>query len=51
MSKFALDLTEQIVTNARITVRKLRLYRAAMLLFASGILLAAAAMALAAIGE
>jgi len=48
VSKFALDLAEQIVTTARITVRKLRLYRYAMLLFASGVLTAAAAMALAA---
>jgi hypothetical protein len=47
VSKLALDLAAQIVTNARITVRKLRLYRAALLLFASGVLIAAAAMALA----
>jgi len=48
VSKLALDLAEQIVTNARITVRKLRLYRSAMLLFAAGVLIAAVAMALAA---
>ena len=48
VSKLARDLAEQIVTNARITVRKLRLYRAALLLFGSGVLIAAAAMALAA---
>jgi hypothetical protein len=36
------------VINARITVRKLRLYRYAVLLFASGVLIAAAAMSLAA---
>src|SRR5215213_2755440 len=48
VSKLALDLAEQIVTNARITVRKLRLYRSAVLLFAAGVLIAAAAMALAA---
>src|SRR5687767_13749113 len=49
VSKLARDLAEQIVTNARITVRKLMLYRAALLLFASGVLIAAAAMALAAL--
>jgi hypothetical protein len=48
VSKLARDLAEQIVTNARITVRKLRLYRAALLLFAAGVVIAAAAMALAA---
>src|SRR5215213_9627143 len=47
VSKFALDLAEQIVANARITLRKLMLYRAAVLLFAAGVLSAAAAMALA----
>ena len=46
VSKFASDLAGQIVANARITVRKLRLYRAALLLFASGVLTAAVAMAL-----
>ena len=51
VSKFASDLAGQIVTNARITVRKLRLYRAALLLFASGVLSAAVAMALAALLE
>ena len=48
VSKLALDLAEQIVTNARITERKLRLYRSAMLLFAAGVLIAAVAMDLAA---
>ena len=48
VSKLALDLAEQIVTNARITVRKLRLYHSALLLFAAGVLIAAAAMTLAA---
>ena len=47
-SKLAIDLAAQIVTNARITVRKLRLYRAALLLYGAGVLIAAAAMALAA---
>ena len=46
VSKLALDLAEQIVTNARITVRKLRLYRSAVLLFTLGVLIAAVAMAL-----
>jgi len=48
VSKPALDLAEQIVTNARITERKLRFYRSAMLLFAAGVLIAAVVMALAA---
>jgi hypothetical protein len=50
-SPFAVDLAEQIVTNARITVHKLRLYRASVLLFGAGVLLTAATMALAAIGK
>jgi hypothetical protein len=49
MSRFASDLAVQIVTNARITVRKLRLFRAAVLLFGVGVLTAATAMALAAV--
>jgi hypothetical protein len=48
-SKFATDLAVQIVTNARITLRKLRLFRAAVLLFGVGVLIAAGAMALAAV--
>lgn len=48
-SKFALDVAGQIVTNARITVRKLALFRYSLLLFAGGVLLAAASMAVAAI--
>lgn len=47
-SKFAIDLAGQIVTNARITVRKLALFRYALMLFGIGVLIAAAAMALAA---
>lgn len=44
-SKFALDVAGQIVTNARITVRKLTLFKYSLLLFAGGVLIAAAAMA------
>ncbi|MBA3450723.1 MAG: hypothetical protein H0T18_05870 [Chloroflexia bacterium] len=47
-SKFAIDLAAQIVTNSRITVRKLAFFRYALLLFGFGVLIAAAAMALAA---
>ena len=47
-NKLAIDLAAQIVTNARITVRKLTLYRYSLLLFAGGVLVASAAMALAA---
>lgn len=47
-SKFAVDLAGQVVTNARITVRKLALFRYALMLFGIGVLVAAAAMALAA---
>jgi Family of unknown function (DUF5706) len=49
LSGFALDLAEQIVTNARITVRKLLLYRAAVLLFGGGVLVTAATVVLAAV--
>ena len=49
VSKFASDLAVQIVTNARITLRKLRLFRAAVLLFGGGVLIAAGAMAFAAV--
>jgi hypothetical protein len=45
-SKLALDLAAQIVTNARITVRKLDLFRYSLLLFGFGVLIAAASMAL-----
>ena len=48
-SKLAIDLAAQIVTNARITVRKLALFRYSLLLFGVGVLVAAAAMALAAV--
>jgi hypothetical protein len=47
-SKLAVDLAAQIVTNARITVRKLTLFRYSLLLFGFGVLVASAAMALAA---
>lgn len=47
-SKFAIDLAGQVVTNARITVRKLAFFRYSLLLFGGGVLIAAAAMALAA---
>ena len=48
LGKYALDLAGQIVTNARITVRKLRLYRYTVLLFGGGVLITAAALVLAA---
>jgi hypothetical protein len=44
-SKLAVDLAAQIVTNARITMRKLALYRYSLLLFGFGVLVASAAMA------
>lgn len=47
-SKFAVDLAGQIVTNSRITVRKLGYFRYSLLLFGFGVLIAAAAMAVAA---
>lgn len=47
-SKFSIDLAGQIVTNARITVRKLALFRYSLLLFGFGVLIAASSMALAA---
>ena len=40
-SKFAMDLAGQIVTNARITVRKLALFKYSLLLFGFGVLIAA----------
>jgi hypothetical protein len=46
-SKLAIDLAGQIVTNARITVRKLALFRYSLLLFGFGVLIASAAIALA----
>jgi hypothetical protein len=46
-SKLAIDLAAQIVTNARITVRKLAFFRYSLLLFGFGVLIASAAMALA----
>jgi hypothetical protein len=46
-NKLDIDLAAQIVTNARITVRKLALYRFSLLLFGFGVLVASAAMALA----
>lgn len=48
-SRFAIDLAGQIVSNARITVRKLEFFRYSLLLFAFGVLIAAASMAFAAI--
>jgi hypothetical protein len=47
-SKLDIDLAAQIVTNARITVRKLTLFRYSLLLFGFGVLVASAGMALAA---
>ena len=47
-SKLAIDLAAQVVTNSRITVRKLALFKYSLLLFGFGVLVAAAAMALAA---
>lgn len=47
-SKLAIDLAGQIVTNSRITVRKLALFKYSLLLFGFGVLFASAAMALAA---
>jgi hypothetical protein len=47
-SKLAVDLAAQIVTNARITVRKLTLFTYSLLLFGFGVLVASAGMALAA---
>ena len=48
-SKLAVDLAGQVITNARITVRKLALFRYSLLLFGFGVLIASAAMALAAL--
>lgn len=47
-SKLDVDLAAQIVTNSRITVRKLALFRISLLLFGFGVLVASAGMALAA---
>jgi hypothetical protein len=47
-SKLAVDLAGQVITNARITVRKLAFFRYSLLLFGFGVLVASAAMALAA---
>jgi hypothetical protein len=47
-SKLQVDLAAQVVTNARITVRKLALFRYSLLLFGFGVLVASAGMALAA---
>jgi hypothetical protein len=46
-TKLAIDLSAQVVTNSRITMRKLALYRYSLLLFGFGVLVASAAMALA----
>jgi len=47
-SKFAVDIAGQVVTNARITVRKLDFFKYSLLLFGCGVLVASAAMAFAA---
>ena len=47
-SKLAIDLAGQIVTNSRITVRKLALFKYSLLLFGFGVLIASIAMAIAA---
>ena len=47
-SLLAIDLAGQVVSNSRITVRKLALFKYALFLFGFGVLIAAAAMALAA---
>jgi hypothetical protein len=47
-SKLAIDLAGQVITNSRITVRKLAFFRYSLLLFGFGVLIASAAMALAA---
>ena len=44
-SKLAVDFAGQVVTNARITVRKLALFKYSLLLFGFGVLIASAAMA------
>ena len=48
-SRYAVDLAGQIVTNARITVRKLDFFKYSLQLFAGGVLIASAAMAVAAV--
>jgi hypothetical protein len=48
LSKLSVDLAAQIVTNSRITVRKLTLFRYSLLLFGFGVLVASSAMAAAA---
>jgi hypothetical protein len=48
-SKLAVDYAGQVVTLARITVRKLELFKYSLLLFGFGVLIASAAMAFSAI--
>lgn len=48
-SRYAVDLAGQIVTNARITVRKLQFFTYSLQLFAAGVLIASAAMAITAV--
>ncbi|MEZ4563388.1 MAG: DUF5706 domain-containing protein [Thermomicrobiales bacterium] len=48
-SRYAVDLAGQIVTNARITVRKLQFFTYSLQLFAAGVLIASASMAVAAV--
>ena len=45
-SKLAIEYAGQVVTNARITVRKLALFKYSLLLFGFGVLIASASMAL-----
>jgi hypothetical protein len=47
-SKLAIDLAGQVVSNSRITVRKLALFKYALFLFGIGVLTASVAMAVAA---
>jgi hypothetical protein len=48
-SKFAIDLAAQVITTARITVRKLEFFKYSLLLFGFGVLVASSAMAAAAL--
>jgi hypothetical protein len=48
-SKLAVDYAGQVVTNARITVRKLALFKYSLLLFGFGVLIASSAMAFSAV--
>ena len=48
-SKLAVDYAGQVVTNARITVRKLEFFKYSLLLFGFGVLIASVAMAFSAV--